>query len=126
MKRDIKEKFLKSLEKHLGIVTPACKEVNISRQTFYRWCNEDEDFKVDGTYTANTQTIMSDLKNEKEGVYVLKGGLEKNGRWNEDSLQKGEPVYYTTDTTDPKLKSFQEDGMVWVTIENGEMEVVEY
>jgi hypothetical protein len=55
---------------------------------------------------------MSDLKNEKEGVYVLKGGLEKNGRWNEDSLQKGEPVYYTTDTTDPKLKSFQEDGKI--------------
>jgi hypothetical protein len=75
---------------------------------------------------ANTQTVMSDLKNEKEGVYVLKGGLKNDGRWNEDSLQKGEPVYYTTDTTDPKLKSFQEDGMIWVTIENGEMEVVEY
>jgi hypothetical protein len=75
---------------------------------------------------ANTQTVMSDLKNGEEGVYVLKGGLKKDGRWNEDSLQKGEPVYYTTDTTDPKLKSFQEDGMIWVTIENGEMEVVEY
>jgi len=75
---------------------------------------------------ANAQTIMSDLKNEKDGVYVLKGGLDRQGGWNEDSLQKGEPLYYTTDTTDPKLKSFQQDGMVWVTIENGEMEVEEY
>ena len=81
---------------------------------------------LDEERDLSDKEIMSDLKNEKEGVYVLKGGLEKNGRWNEDSLQKGEPVYYTTDTTDPKLKSFQEDGMVWVTIENGEMEVVEY
>ena len=81
---------------------------------------------LDEERDLSDKEIMSDLKNEKEGVYVLKGGLEKNGRWNEDSLQKGEPVYYTTDTTDPKLKSFQEDGMVWVTIENGEMEVAEY
>lgn len=75
---------------------------------------------------ANAQTVMADLKNEKEGVYVLEGGLDSDGGWNEDSLQQGEPLYYTTDTTDPKLKSFQEDGMVWVTIENGEMEVEEY
>ena len=75
---------------------------------------------------AATQTIILDLKDFKDGIYVLKGGLAEYGGWNEDSLQKGEPVYYTTDTTDPKLKSFQEDGMVWVTIENGEMEVAEY
>jgi len=75
---------------------------------------------------ANAQTIMSDLKNEKDGIYVLKGGLDRRGGWNEDSLQKGKPLYYTTDFDDPKLKSFQEDGMVWVNIENGEMEVEEY
>ena len=70
--------------------------------------------------------IMSNLKNEKEGVYVLKGGLDRQGGWNEDSLQKGKPLYYTTDTIDPELELYKEDGMVWVTIENGEMEVEEY
>jgi len=40
-----KKKLLEALERSLGIVTPACKECNISRQTFYRWCNDDEDFK---------------------------------------------------------------------------------
>jgi len=75
---------------------------------------------------ANAQTIMSNLKNEKEGVYVLKGGLDRQGGWNEESLQKGKPLYYTTDTIDPKLELYKEDGMVWITIENGEIEVEEY
>jgi AcrR family transcriptional regulator len=40
-----KEKLLKALEKSLGIVTPACKEVGVSRETFYRYYREDEQFK---------------------------------------------------------------------------------
>ena len=76
--------------------------------------------------TENEKTIMSNLKKEKDGIYVLKGGLEKDGGWNTDSLQKGKPLYYTTDFDDPKLKSFQETGMVWVDIEKVEMEVNEY
>lgn len=40
-----KEKMLIALEKHLGIVTPACKEVGISRNQFYNWCKNDPDFK---------------------------------------------------------------------------------
>ena len=33
------------IEKSLGIVTPACKEVNVPRETYYRWYREDEEFK---------------------------------------------------------------------------------
>jgi len=40
-----KQKLLDALERSLGIVTPACKEVGLSRQTFYRYYNEDLDFK---------------------------------------------------------------------------------
>jgi len=40
-----KEKLLKSLEKNLGIVTAACKEVGISRNQFYIYYNEDSDFR---------------------------------------------------------------------------------
>ena len=81
---------------------------------------------LDEERDLSDKEIMSDLKNEKEGVYVLKGGLERGGGWNEDSLQKGKPLYYTTDTIDPKLELYKEDGMVWITIENGEMEVEKY
>ena len=76
--------------------------------------------------TEDAKTIMSNLKNEIDGIYMLKGGLEKGGGWNEDSLQKGKPLYYTTDFTDPKLKSFQKNGVVKVDIEDGEMNVSEY
>ena len=40
-----KKKLLEALEKSLGIVTSACKEVGISRKQFYEYYNTDEDFK---------------------------------------------------------------------------------
>ena len=40
-----KETMIEALEKSLGIVTPACKKVGISRQTHYRWLDEDEEYK---------------------------------------------------------------------------------
>ena len=65
-----KELLLVALEKHLGIVTSACKEVSISRDRFYTYYNTDEEFKkkVDSIndYTldfAETQL----LKKIKEG-----------------------------------------------------------
>lgn len=41
-----KKKLLEALERSLGIVTPACKEVGVSRETFYRYYKEDPDFKA--------------------------------------------------------------------------------
>jgi hypothetical protein len=40
-----KQKLLEALEKTLGIVTPACKEVGLSRNQFYVYYNTDPDFK---------------------------------------------------------------------------------
>jgi len=39
-----KKALLEALEKSLGIVTTACKIVGISRQTFYTYVQDDEDF----------------------------------------------------------------------------------
>jgi hypothetical protein len=41
-----KEKLLEALERSLGIVTPACKEVGISRNTFYHYYRTDPEFKA--------------------------------------------------------------------------------
>jgi transposase-like protein len=46
MKHEKKEKILESLEKSLGIVSAACKEVGVARETYYRWLKEDEDFRL--------------------------------------------------------------------------------
>jgi hypothetical protein len=43
--KDNKKMLLQALEKSLGIVTPACKEVGISRETYYRYMREDADFR---------------------------------------------------------------------------------
>ena len=40
-----KESMIKALEQSLGIVTVACKKAEIPRSTFYKWLNEDEEFK---------------------------------------------------------------------------------
>jgi len=45
-KNNLKPALLEALEQSLGIVTPACKEVGIGRDTFYRWYKEDDVFKA--------------------------------------------------------------------------------
>ena len=45
MKHNKKEALLQALEKSLGVVTRACKQVGIGRATFYRWLDEDKNFK---------------------------------------------------------------------------------
>ncbi len=40
-----KKKLLEALERSLGIVTPACKEVGISRNQFYHYYRTDEEFR---------------------------------------------------------------------------------
>ncbi len=44
MRHDKKEALLQALEKSLGVVTTACKQLDISRATYYRWLSEDEEF----------------------------------------------------------------------------------
>ena len=39
-----KKALIEALEKSLGVVTLACKQVGIDRTTFYRYVKEDEEF----------------------------------------------------------------------------------
>lgn len=41
----LKANLLTALEKNLGVVTTACKSVGCSRETFYKYCKDDEEFK---------------------------------------------------------------------------------
>jgi len=41
----LKKAMLEALEKSLGIVTTACKQVGIHRSTYYDWFNNDSAFK---------------------------------------------------------------------------------
>ena len=57
------DKVLKSLEKHLGNVSEACKENNIGRCTFYEWkkTNKEFDKKVNEICEAQIDLVESQL-----------------------------------------------------------------
>jgi len=65
-----KEMLLKALEKSLGIVSAACKDVGLSRDTFYDYYKKDEEFKrkVDELNEFTLDFVESQLmKKIKEG-----------------------------------------------------------
>jgi len=41
-----KKALIEALEKSLGVVTTACKAVGLDRSTFYKYYNEDAEFKA--------------------------------------------------------------------------------
>ncbi len=41
----LKKAVIQAMQKSLGVVTQACKIVDIDRSTYYAWYNSDEDFK---------------------------------------------------------------------------------
>ena len=43
-KQHTKKAILTALEKSLGVVTTACRQVGINRTTYYKYLKEDEDF----------------------------------------------------------------------------------
>ncbi len=65
-----KKLLLEALERSLGIVTPACKDVGISRNQFYIYYNTDPDFKaaVDDINEITIDFVENQLlKKIKEG-----------------------------------------------------------
>ena len=85
-------------------------------------------FKTFESFLNETKSVNENekLDLDKNGIYILDGGLNKRGEWDEKSLKKAKVLYYTTDFKDSKLKNFQEDGMVKVDISDNGIDVVEY
>ncbi len=66
-----KKALLESLEKSLGVVTTACKQVGIDRTTFYRYYKEDKEFKkqVDDLSNVAKDFVESQLfKQIQDGI----------------------------------------------------------
>jgi hypothetical protein len=86
--KDINKKaMLDALEKSLGVVTSACKSVDIARETHYRWMREDPEYKaaVDSIADVAIDFAESQLhKQIKEGnstatIFFLKTKAKKRG-----------------------------------------------
>ena len=82
-----KKNILEALEKSLGVVTTACREIELQRSTFYKWMKEDEEFsnKVREIQDVAIDTVESALfKRIKEGdttamIFYLKTKAKKRG-----------------------------------------------
>ena len=82
-----KKRLLQALEKSLGIVTTACTETGISRDTHYRWLREDPEYKtqVDSIEDISLDHVESQLfKQINEGstvgaIFYLKTKGKKRG-----------------------------------------------
>jgi hypothetical protein len=78
-KTDIRKKnLIEALEKTLGIVTKACKMVDVARSTFYKWYEDDKEFAkaVDGVGEIALDYVESKLFEKIDGVTI---GKEKDG-----------------------------------------------
>lgn len=56
-----KKAMITALEKSLGIVTSACKNVGIDRTTHYQWLKDDVDY---ATSVKDIENIAVDFGNE--------------------------------------------------------------
>ena len=69
-----KELLIKQLKK-IPVVTIACNQISVSRATYYRWCEQDDDFKkaIDEAMTEG-ENFINDLS-ESQVISLIK---EKN------------------------------------------------
>jgi len=96
-----KKKLLEALERTLGIVTPACKEAGVSRDTFYKYYREDPVFKqkVDELEDLTLDYVESQLfKQIKDGsersilFYMKYKGKKRGYSDNLDITSGGEKI----------------------------------
>jgi hypothetical protein len=82
-----KEVMLEALERSLGIVTAACKDTGITRQTFYNWYNSDDAFKLrvddinDITLDFTENQLLKKIKegSERSILFYMKYKGRKRG-----------------------------------------------
>jgi hypothetical protein len=64
---DIQKKaMIEALEKSLGVVTTACKQVGIARQTHYNWLKEDEQYKAAVDEISDVDLDFEEIKLDKQ------------------------------------------------------------
>lgn len=75
--RQKKKKFISTYAARLCNVSKTCEVVGISRQTFYRWCDEDDKFKkevdnqVEKFYDDIETTMYSKAISDKDTTMLI-------------------------------------------------------
>tara|TARA_R110002167_G_scaffold340985_1_gene549115 strand:+ start:346 stop:696 length:351 start_codon:yes stop_codon:yes gene_type:complete len=106
-----KEALLQALEKTLGVVTTAVKQVGIARSTFYEWYKDDKEFKDAVDDISNIALDYAESRLHKQigddnttaTIFYLKNKGRKRGYWEKqqmDMTTDDEPIQITIKLTD--------------------------
>lgn len=109
---DIKKgQFIEAFEATAGNISASCKKLNISRETYYRWCREDQEFreKIDETQESLldlAETML--IKNIREGrtaeiIFFLKTKGKKRGYIERTEIEIEKPNYNLSKFTNEEL-----------------------
>ena len=95
MKRKKEKQFLEQL-KTIPNISLACEKVGLSRNTVYRWCKEDPDFKkqMDEALTTGVDSV-NDLAESKLITHLNSGNMQAIRYWldnNKKNYVKPRPV----------------------------------
>ena len=111
----LKNTLIKALEKSLGIVTSACKNAGCSRETFYKYCKDDADFKKRVKDIENIALDFAESKlhkqiaagNSTSTIFFLKTKGKKRGYIEKNEIDvttKSDLSIYTDEEIAKKLK----------------------
>lgn len=110
----LKKEVLERLEDSLGIVTMACKNVGISRKTFYEWKKNDEEFAkaVKDIQEVTLDFVESQLhKQIKDGnvsaaIFYLKTKGKERGYIEQQNIEINErkPLSWFTEVNRTKVQ----------------------
>ncbi len=106
-----KEAILDALEQCLGVVTTACKQVDVPRSTFYKWLKTDIDFANKVKEIENVSLDFAESKlfeqiqenNTSATIFYLKTKGRKRGYWEKqqhDITTDDEPIHINIKLTD--------------------------
>jgi len=106
-----KKSMISALERSLGVVTIACKEVGIARKTHYEWYKEDEDYRnaVDDLVDVALDFAESMLhkqiqeKDTTATIFYLKTKGKKRGYIERSEIDHSGGVNLHYDKQDEKL-----------------------
>jgi len=110
-----KKRVLEALQKTLGIVTSACKMVDVSTTQFYHWIKTDEDFAqavkmVDDVALDFAESkLLENIKGKKETsiIFYLKTKGKKRGyieKQEIDHTTRGESLNLANESTEDLIK----------------------
>lgn len=105
-----KEKFLQAYKNSLGIVSAACEVAGVSRKTYYRWIESDEEFaaKVEDMADFQCDFVESKLlKKIEEGdttaiIFYLKTKGKKRGYTTNPEKESAIKLLESFEKKDPK------------------------